>query len=287
VAGLPPDPVSDLPSAAEIERGLPTRRLGHPTLFFAQVGSTNDVAHEQAAAGAGDGLLVLAEEQTAGRGRQAHTWWAPPQTSLLMSLLLRPSSPAGSPLPAGRAGQLTMCLGLGAVEGIERLTGLRPALKWPNDVLLAERKLGGMLTELRLAGEGLAYAVLGLGLNVNLLWAEDGPITPAQAELARTSTSLLMALGYPLPRLPLLAAILARTEVWYERVLAGQSPYEAWSARLDTLGRRVRVTWQGGSLEGIATGAAPDGALLVRDDQGQTHTVWSGDVTSLRSTSGS
>jgi BirA family biotin operon repressor/biotin-[acetyl-CoA-carboxylase] ligase len=277
-AALPP---SDLARASDIEAALPTRRLGHPTLFYAQVGSTNDIAHERAAAGAGDGLLVLADEQVAGRGRQAHSWWAPPQSSLLMSLLLRPVTAAG-PLPAGRAGQLTMCLGLGAVEGVESATGVRPALKWPNDVLVDERKLGGMLTELRLTGEHVDYVVLGLGLNVNLAWQTDGDIDATEAELARSATSLSLVLGQAVSRLPLLAAILLRTEAWYERVLAGGSPFEAWRSRLGTLGRRVRVTWPGGTLQGIAIDAAPDGALLVQDDEGRVHTVWSGDVASLR-----
>ena len=149
-------------SSTSIAAALTTRRLGRPALCFPQIGSTNDVAHERAAAGAAEGLLVLADEQTAGRGRLDRRWWAPPGSSLLMSLLLRP------PLPPGQAGQLTMCLGLAAAEGVEAVTGLQPALKWPNDLLLGGRKLGGMLSELRLDGERLAYAVLGLGVNVNV-----------------------------------------------------------------------------------------------------------------------
>ena len=116
--------MSDL-SAASITAALATQRLGRPVLYFPFIGSTNDVAHERAAAGAPDGLLVIADEQRAGRGRLDRRWWAPPGSSLLMSLLLRPS------LPLDRAGQLTMCLGLAAAEGIEAVTGLRPALKRP------------------------------------------------------------------------------------------------------------------------------------------------------------
>ena len=149
-------------SAETISAALTTRQLGRSLLWFTQIGSTNDVAHDQARSGAPDGLLIVADEQTAGRGRLDRRWWAPPGSSLLMSLLLRPA------LPPSRAGQLTMCLGLAAVEGIEAVTGLQPALKWPNDLLLDGRKLGGMLTELRLDGEQLAYAVLGLGINVNV-----------------------------------------------------------------------------------------------------------------------
>ena len=221
--------MSDL-SAEAIAAALTTRRLGRPTLYYPIIGSTNDVAHAEAAGDAADGLLVIADEQTAGRGRLDRRWWAPPGSSLLMSLLLRPA------LPAHAAGQLTMCLGLAAVEGIESVTGLRPAVKWPNDLLLEGRKLGGMLTELRLDGERLAYAVLGLGVNVNVnfeaeRWMlDDGRSTidhRPSSGLADTAISLSMTLGRGVDRVTLLAAILARCEAWYERATAGESPHAA------------------------------------------------------------
>jgi BirA family biotin operon repressor/biotin-[acetyl-CoA-carboxylase] ligase len=272
-------------SGEAIAAALTTHRLGRPVLYFPTIGSTNDVAHERAAAGAPEGLLVIADEQTTGRGRLDRRWWAPPGSSLLMSLLLRPA------LPPDQTGQLTMCLGLAAVEGIEAVTGLRPALKWPNDLLLNGRKLGGMLTELRLDGERLAYAVLGLGINVNVDFV-DGPWTVDDGQwsmvngqpsgLADTALSLSMVLGREVVRVALLAAILARCEDWYEQTLAGESPHAAWVARLDTVGRRVMVTTTAGSVAGMAIGVTPDGALLVRDDDAAEHVIWSGDVTALR-----
>ena len=277
--------MSDL-SAEAIAAALTTRRLGRPVLYFPRTGSTNDVAHERAAAGAAEGLLVIADEQTAGRGRLDRRWWAPPGSSLLMSLLLRPA------LPPDQAGQLTMCLGLAAVEAIEAVTGLRPALKWPNDLLLEGRKLGGMLTELRLDGERLAYAVLGLGVNVNVTLTKDDEtmddeddsslVLGPSSDLADTAISLSMVLGREVDRLALLAALLARCEAWYERALAGESPHAAWAARLDTVGRRVTVATTTGSVAGMAVGVTPEGALLVRDDDAAEHVIWSGDVTALR-----
>ena len=261
-------------STETLHATLTTRRLGRPTLYFPSIGSTNDELLARAAAGAGEGLLAVADVQTAGRGRLDRSWWAPPGSSLLMSLLLRPA------IPPSRAGQLTMCLGLAAVEGIEAVTGLRPALKWPNDLLLDGRKLGGMLSELRLAGDRLDHAVLGLGLNVNL--AFDGPDVPA--DIAATAISLSAALGRPVDRLTLLGAILARCEAWYDRLLGGESPHLAWAERLDTLGQRVTVTLPNGILHGVATGVTPEGALLVRDGTGRLQTIWAGDVTAVRST---
>ena len=173
-------------SAQTVTAALTTRRLGRPTLFFPRIGSTNDVVHELAVAGAAEGLLVLADEQTAGRGRLDRSWWAPPGASVLMSLLLRPA------LSARLAGQLPMCLGLAAVEGIEDVTGLRPALKWPNDVVWDGRKLGGMLTELRADGARLDYAVLGLGLNVNVTFDEP-PVASRSAPGGSSNVRLTLS----------------------------------------------------------------------------------------------
>jgi BirA family biotin operon repressor/biotin-[acetyl-CoA-carboxylase] ligase len=196
-----------------------------------------------------------------------------------MSLLLRP------PLLLREAARLTMCLGLGAAEGVEAVTGLRPVLKWPNDLLLDGRKLGGMLAELQPEGERIAYAVLGLGLNANLA-LRDAAVPP---ELAGTVGSLSDALGRAVDLGELLAAILWRCEAWYDGSLAahtgsmgGTALHDAWAARLDTLGRMIVVSTPQGSLRGRAVGVSPEGALHVEDAGGHVHTVWSGDIAAVR-----
>ncbi len=259
-------------SRAAIEATLTTQRLGHPVVYLPRAGSTNDVAHDRAA-GAAEGLLVVADEQTAGRGRLDRTWWAPPGAGLLMSLLLRP------PLSARQAGQLPMCLGLAAVEAIAQVAGVQVTLKWPNDIVWAGRKLGGMLTELRLRGEQLDYVVLGLGINVNLMF---GPGGAAPVELWATATSLQMAAGRPVARVALLAAILQSCERWYDRLLAGAPVHEAWAAQLDTVGREVQVARPAGLLYGVAVGVTPEGGLIVRTAAGQDEVVWAGDVSAVR-----
>jgi BirA family biotin operon repressor/biotin-[acetyl-CoA-carboxylase] ligase len=280
--------VSDL-SAPAIGAALTTRRLGRAVLYYGSVGSTNDLAREAAAAGAAEGLLVIADEQTAGRGRAAgRRWWAPPGSSLLMSLLLRP------PLPPAEAQQATMCLGLGAVEGIAAATGVQARLKWPNDVVYGDRKLAGMLTEIELEGERVKWLVLGIGINVNVPGGGDAAtgsrpdstepatVAPLPEDVAGQAIWLSQALGHPASRLQLLVAIMAATEARYERLLAGESPHEAWAAHLDTLGRTVTIAQPGGEVQGIATGVSPQGALLVQTVSGDMRTVWAGDVTSLR-----
>jgi len=260
-----------------IARLLTTRRLGQSYLYFDRIGSTNDEARRRAEAGAPEGLVLVADEQTAGRGRLDRRWWAPPGSSLLMSLLLRPG------LPLARAGQLTMCLGLGAVEGVAEVTGLAPRLKWPNDLALNGRKLGGMLSEIQAAGDRLEYAVLGLGLNVNVSF-EDGPT--AARELAGSAISLWDALGRKVDRGSLLATILRHCDAWYDRVSAdragGASVQQAWAQALETLGQEVVITTAATVHRGLAVDVTPEGGLVLEDATGNRRTLWSGDVTSTR-----
>ena len=247
---------------------LTTRFLGHPLRYVPVIASTQPVVHMAAQEGANEGLVVLTDEQTAGKGRLGRTWQAPFGSSLLLSMLFRPN------LHPQQGGRLTMCVGLGAATAIEEMTGLSIQLKWPNDLLLHGRKLAGVLTETQLDGDRMTYAVVGLGLNVNLT-------RPPDDELAATATSLSHAMGRSISRLALLQTILRHVEAHYERLQAGHSPYAAWSQRMAYQGQRVQVTLPHMVLTGTVTGANPDGALLIQDDHGAPYTVWAGDVTLL------
>jgi BirA family biotin operon repressor/biotin-[acetyl-CoA-carboxylase] ligase len=266
---------------AAVQEALQTRWLGRSFRAVEATGSTNDDLKAWAFADppAPDGTVLLAGYQYAGRGRFDRRWEAPPDSSLLFSTLFRPD------WPAERANWLTMLAGLAVVEAIESAAAgpapVRAGLKWPNDVVLmtgdGPRKTAGLLLDSVLsAGGRLETAVLGIGLNVNLP-AESLP--PASTP----PTSLLVALGRPQSRLALLVAILEGLERHYEAAAAGQSPREAWNARLLTLGREVAVSHHGGGdvLHGVAEGTTEQGHLLVRDAAGQTHVVAAGDV-SLR-----
>ncbi len=243
--------------AASILNGLKTQVLGRPVLVYPVVGSTNDEAKRLAAEGAPEGTLVLAEEQTAGRGRQGRRWQAPPGTALLMSLVLRP------PLPPDRAGQLTLAVALAAAEAVEAETGLRVGFKWPNDLLVRGRKLGGILAELSLLGAALEWAVIGLGLNVNLDFAAAG-----LDELVGLATSLSLELGQPVDRVRLLQTLLVRAEAHLATVYSGVSLHRQWNARLDQLGRPVVVQTPTGQVAGTAEGINASGALLLRQGDG-------------------
>ncbi|MCD6554008.1 MAG: biotin--[acetyl-CoA-carboxylase] ligase [Anaerolineae bacterium] len=249
-----------------ITRELPTRLIGRRVVVYPRVGSTNDEAKRLAEDGAPEGTLVVADEQTAGRGRLQRTWWAPAGTALLMSLILRPD------LAPHQAQRLTMLCSLAICDAIAGTTGLVPAVKWPNDVLLRGRKVCGILTELGIEGPRLAYAVVGMGVNVNVDFGGAG-------ELTHTATSLAQELGREVSRLELLRAILINVEERYARLRAGESPHAEWAARLATLGQRVIVTTPTEQLSGIAEGVDADGALLLRDENGVLRHILAGDVT--------
>jgi BirA family biotin operon repressor/biotin-[acetyl-CoA-carboxylase] ligase len=253
----------------QVHAGRRTRLLGREVRYFPVLATTNDVAREEAGAGMPEGLLVLAEEQRFGRGRRGRRWEAPFGSSLLASLLLRPTF-----LPPEQAFLLSALAAMGIAEAIALETGLRPALKWPNDLLLAGRKVCGILIELEGRAGRLEWAVLGWGLNVNTDFSGD-------PELQQRATSLAQAAGRPFPRLPLLWACLERLEAHYETVRAGwgEAVWAAWRARLDTIGRPVEVLASEGAFSGRALDVSRAGALLVQREDGAVVRVLAGDVT--------
>lgn len=238
-------------------------RFGRPVYLFQHLGSTNDQARQLAEGGAPEGLMVVAEEQTAGRGRNQRRWLTPPGSALAFSLVLRP------PLRADQATRLTMLAGLAVCEAAELVAGLRAELKWPNDVLLGGRKAAGILVESAFRGESLEYAVAGIGINVS--WA------PAAAEVEFPATCLEAEAGRPVDRLTLLRAVLAALEARYD-ALAGDDVFAAWRARLTLLGAPAELHTATGRITGVAEDVAPDGALLFRTEAGELQRVLAGDL---------
>ena len=255
-----------------VEALLTTAYVGRALAYYPLIDSTNRVAKELAEQSTPDGTLVIADAQSAGRGRLGRQWISPPNANLLMSLVFYP------PLLPGQAQRMTTVCALAAADGIARATGLQAQLKWPNDILLGGVKAGGILTELGLRGEALAYTVVGIGLNVNL----ERDQLPA--ELVSIATSIAQELGHPTRREPLLAAILGSIEERYERLKAGDSPMGEWAARLATLGQQVQVSDAHGEwrVEGVAEAVDEDGALLLRLADGSQRRILVGDVTLRR-----
>jgi len=253
---------------------LTTRRLGRPLVYAPRLTSTQALAARLSDLGWPDGTTVLAEEQTAGRGRGGRSWWAPYGQALLFSILLRPG------LPSRRAQQLVMVAGLAAAEAVEAVCPVSVALKWPNDLYVRERKVGGILLEARLAANGqvVERAIVGIGINVSVDFA-------GLPDLQGQAVSLHEVAGHAPDRGALLVAILSRFEAHYQEVLAGGSCRAAWLERLLWMGREVQVTTPRGAFVGVARGVDEEGALLLECADGVMEVIRAGDV-SLRTSQG-
>ena len=245
--------------------------LGRPLYHHARLGSTNDEAHRLADEGAPHGALVLAEEQSQGRGRRGRQWVTPAGRALALSLVLRP------PLAPARAPELQLVAAIATCEAARALGAGKAAIKWPNDIECGGTKLAGLLAELRAQGEDLQHVVLGIGVNVNLAVSELPP------ELRPIATSLLIERGTPAPRSWVLLRLLERLDHWLQvHESEGFEPIRVrFRALSSTLGRQVRVE-AAEPLQGEAVDLAADGALIVRDAAGREHRISAGDVEHLR-----
>jgi len=255
--------MADLLDRALVERRLRTRYLGRNLLYLQTASSTQDAARAEAERGALVGTAVLAEQQTAGRGRLGRAWVSPAGKNIYVTLVMRP--------PAPKLRVLSIVSPLAVAEALEGI-GLAPRLKWPNDVLVGGRKIAGILIETELSGDAVKYALVGIGLNVNL----DVEAVP---EIAGIATSVHRELGGDASREELLAALLNAFEARYEQALEGDAVFRAWRSRLETLGRRVRATLGQRVEEGVAEDVDAEGNLLVRRDDGSLAVVEAGDVT--------
>lgn len=279
---LDADHAADEPlSPAALLAGMPTRRLGRPIIYHRMIDSTNEEARRLAAAGSPEGTLVIAETQTAGRGRRGRRWVAPAGRCLLFSLLLRPE------LPPARLFALTMAAGLAVRGAVMDLLPLAPALKWPNDVYIAGRKAAGILVESAFAGGELEFVVVGIGINVNVRPEELAASAAGEHDdltlgrLPSTATSLMIEAGRPVSRQELLWGILRRFEGWYERILAGESPLEEWKSALMEWGQEVEIEAGGARIIGRVVEVRDDGALGLALPDGRLRCFYAGEA-SLR-----
>jgi BirA family biotin operon repressor/biotin-[acetyl-CoA-carboxylase] ligase len=232
-----------------------------PARYFPQVGSTNDLALEWLQQGAPVGAVVIADEQIKGRGRMGRSWYAPPGTALMFSVVLRPSVAEMPRLPM--MGAVAVC------ELMDSMGAEDTSIKWPNDVHLKGRKVCGVLPEAVWTGNSLAGAALGIGLNVRIDFTNT--------ELAGSATSIETAFGHSVDRMELLQALLGWIDHWTTR-LSGPELFESWRSRLTTLGQMVSISVADGVVRGIAEAVDNQGGLLVRDSSGRQRRVIAGDI---------
>jgi BirA family biotin operon repressor/biotin-[acetyl-CoA-carboxylase] ligase len=246
-----------------LRKGLYTRIVGRRILFFQKLGSTMDEAARQAEAGAEEGTVIVAETQSASRGRLGRPWVSEPG-NLYVSVIFRPDRRT---LP-----YLSSLCGVAVVRAVKKATGLQARLKWPNDVLLNGKKVAGILLESAINGDRVKYAVAGLGFNVALDFNH-------LEDLSSFATSLNAAASRDISRHDLLRHLLHQMDSLYLELGQGQTPLEQWKGLLDTLGQRVQATSQGEVYRGLAESVDAIGNLQIRLEDGQLVTLTAGDVT--------
>ena len=244
-----------------VSQCLDTRIIGHNVLYYPRVTSTMDVARQEARRGAAEGTVIIADEQTAGKGRIRRSWFTP-KGNIALSIILYPGV---SYLP-----YLIMLASLAVANSIEAETGLKTQIKWPNDILIGGKKVCGILVESDVREDAVAYAIIGIGINVDFRIA-DFP------DIAATATSLGTELGRDISRIRLLKRLLTEIDMLYAS--AGESIFASWRDRLVTLGKKVQATSGNSIMKGVAESVDRDGSLMLRLADGSLTSIIAGDVT--------
>jgi len=257
----------DLLTPTEVNPILKTKWIGRTIHYFHTIDSTNSKAYELALGGAQEGEVVIAESQEKGRGRLARHWFSPPFSNLYLSVILRP------PIPPHQASLITLMAAVATADAIKNFSGLRPLIKWPNDILLKDRKVAGLLNEIHSEADRIHFVILGIGVNLNV----DGKMFPK--EIRAVATSLKSEMGQTISRKAFLQFLLQELEGWYSVFMkeGGDAILKAWKDRAHIKGRQVKVASFGETLVGVAVDVDSDGALILKTEEGQKRIV-AGDV---------
>jgi BirA family biotin operon repressor/biotin-[acetyl-CoA-carboxylase] ligase len=249
---------------------LTTHHFGKVFRYFENVDSTNEKAASWAHEGASHGSLVVGGIQSEGHGRLKREWISP-RGGLWLSAILRPK------IAPEEAPKITLMAGVAVSETIHTLLDLDAVIKWPNDVLVRDRKVCGILTEMRTCGDDIDYIILGLGINVNFR------VNDLPEDVRDTATTLMEEHGDLVSLERLLKTLLKRIEALYEMLESGNSTeiMSMWKNKNDTLGRHVRITTSGENVEGVAVDLDKEGALVVKTDDGILKRIFAGDCIHL------
>jgi BirA family biotin operon repressor/biotin-[acetyl-CoA-carboxylase] ligase len=250
----------------EVKSGLTMQVFGHTLSIFDSLDSTNACAKTLANKGADEGTVVIADHQTAGRGRLGRTWQAESGSSLLFSVILRPT------FTMDKIGLLPFFAAVGIANVVENITGLQCECKWPNDILLQGKKCCGVLLESTSQQHTLDYAIMGIGLNVNQkIFTGD---------LAGKATSLCCESGREFDRRDVFCQIMSSLESYYTQVCKGDfdTVLMEWKARATIFGKRITLRQAADSIDGIAVALSVDGGLVVETESCQ-RVFYAGDVT--------
>jgi len=258
----------DLLIPSEIKPILKTKWIGKTIHYFHTLDSTNSKAYQLALNGAEEGELVIAELQEKGRGRIERQWFSPPLLNLYLSVILRPN------IPPHQASLITLVAAVATADAIQNFSGLFPLIKWPNDILLRDRKVAGLLNEIHSETDRIHFVILGIGVNLNM----GEKMLPK--EIRAIATSLMIEMGRTISRKAFLQSLLLELERWYTIFLKQGSDVilKAWRDRAQIKGRQVKVTSFGETLVGMAVDIDSDGALILETEDGRRKRIVAGDV---------
>lgn len=257
----------DVVSAQEIESRLTTAWVGRQVVYEPVVDSTNNKAKRLAEEGAGHGTLVLADQQSQGKGRRGRSWSTPPGTAVAMTVIVRPG------MRPEQASMLTLIMGLAVASACRSLFELDAQIKWPNDIVIGGKKLCGILTEMSAEMNEIHYLVIGTGINVNM---EEFPM-----EIRDTATSLCLELGKKVRRADVIQRCLEYFEQYYDVFMETENLsrlQKLYNQLLVSRDRQVRVLTPGNEYQGISRGINDKGELLVEREDGKTEAVYAGEV---------
>jgi BirA family biotin operon repressor/biotin-[acetyl-CoA-carboxylase] ligase len=256
----------------EIKIGLNTKILGKEIIYFSETTSTNDIAVKLAKNGAEEGVIVIADYQTGGRGRRGRIWFAPSETCILSSIILRPS------LSLKYINILTPIAVVSIVNTINSITQLDASVKWPNDVVIGEKKVSGVLTETRILKNGIDFAVVGIGINVNV--SKD----KIPLEISEIATSLYMELGYEICRIHLFQEIIRQFEKRYLGL--NETTYNEflneWKSLSTIIGNRVQIESENNIRLGTALDIDKNGSLIIKLDSEDIIKINNDDLVKIR-----
>jgi len=258
----------DLLTPSEIKPILKTKWIGKTIHHFHTLDSTNSKAYQLALDGAEEGEVVVAESQEKGRGRLGRQWFSPPFLNLYLSVILRPK------IPPHQASLITLMAAIATADAIQKFSGFLPLIKWPNDILLRNRKVAGLLNEINSEMDRIHFVILGIGINLNM----DEKMF--SKEIRTAATSLKREMGQTISRKAFLQSLLQELEKWYTIFMKQGSAFilKAWRDRAHLKGRRVKVTSFGETLGGIAVDVDSDGALILETADGKRKRVVAGDI---------
>jgi BirA family biotin operon repressor/biotin-[acetyl-CoA-carboxylase] ligase len=247
-------------------------KIGRDLITLRTVDSTNTLALELGEKGAPHGTVVIADSQTKGKGRLGRTWVSPPGINIYMSLILRPN------IRSADATLLMMIASISCARALRDGTGLPITIKWPNDLMVNDKKMGGILTEIKSIGGRILFAVIGIGINAN---SDRNDFPP---DLRYTATSLKIETSREQPRKTLIAGILNEMSCWYDTLIGGERRLllDEWRHLTSTLRKTVTVTTGDEVLTGTAEDIDANGMLLLKLPSGEIRTIHTGDLTFLR-----